>query len=474
MTPLEEPDRANDPAVAAVRAASNAALSYLTTVRRRSVAPDRRAVAGIEQLLGDLDDLPRDPVAVLEELHTYGSPATVATTGGRFFGLVVGGTLPAALGARVLASAWDQLVLNDETSPVGCALERCAGAWALDALGLPADAQVSFVTGATMANFSCLAAARHSLTTRLGYDLSRDGLRDAPRLRALVSEESHVTVLKALTLLGWGTAQIERVPTDAQGRVIPEQLPEIDPRTIVCLQAGNVNSGSFDPFTRVIQIARESGAWVHVDGAFGLWAAASPNRSRLTSGLAGADSWATDTHKWLNTPYDCGMAIVRDASGLHAAMATRAPYLGGDEPIAPKDLVPEFSRSARGVEVWAALRSLGRQGLAELVETSCRQAEALAEGLHDAGYEILNEVCLNQVVARVGSAEQHARIVALVRHTGECWFGPTLWQGRSALRFSIANWSTTHADIGQSISAIEAATARVLSEPTTDPRPAAR
>ena len=450
------------PSLDALSAAHAASAEYLSTIAARRVSPEPAALELMARLTAPLATDPMDPVRVIEELHTYGSPATVASTGGRFFGLVVGGTLPAALGARVLASTWDQVVFNDATSPIGCALERCAAEWVVDLLGLPARSHVSFTTGATMANFTCLAAARHHLLARAGYDAVRDGVWNAPRLRVVASAEIHVTVIKALTLLGWGTAMIERVPTDAQGRLIAERLPALDENTIVCLQAGNVISGSFDPFDAVCQKARAAGSWVHVDGAFGLWAAASPARQGLTKGLEHADSWVVDGHKWLNTPYDCGMAIVRDPESLHAVMATQAPYLKDGALAAPKDMGPEFSRSARGVEVWAALRSLGRHGVAELVERCCAHAVILARGLRAHGYEILNDVVLNQVVARTGTADDHARIAQAAQQSGECWFGSTTWRGQSAIRISVSGWMTDERDIQRTLTSIKQVTDQVI------------
>jgi glutamate/tyrosine decarboxylase-like PLP-dependent enzyme len=448
----------------ALSAAHAASAEYLSTIVARRVSPEPAALELMARLTGPLGTDPVDPVSVIQELHTYGSPATVASTGGRFFGLVVGGTLPAALGARLLASTWDQVVFNDATSPIGCALERCAAEWVVDLLGLPARSHVSFTTGATMANFTCLAAARHHLFARSGYDAVRDGVWNAPRLRVVASAESHVTVIKALTLLGWGTATIERVPTDAQGRLIAEQLPTLDENTIVCLQAGNVNSGSFDPFDAVCQKAHAAGSWVHVDGAFGLWAAASPARRGLTKGLEHADTWVVDGHKWLNTPYDCGLAIVRDPESLHAVMATQAPYLMEGTLMAPKDMGLEFSRSARGVEVWAALRSLGRRGVAELVERCCAHAVALAEGLREHGYEILNDVVLNQVVARSRTAGDHARIAQAAQQSGECWFGPTTWRGQGAIRLSVSGWMTDERDIQRTLTLIKQVTDQASTE----------
>ena len=445
--------------------ASGFALDYLRTLQVRPVAP---AEAVRQQLKGFDVAFPEQasaPGEVLHELHALGSPATMASAGGRFFGLVVGGTLPASLGARVLTSAWDQIVFNDAVSPAGCAIERVAARWVLEALSLPAESHVHFVTGATMGNFTCLAAARQALLARAGHDPLEHGLWNAPRIRVVASQESHVTVTKALNLLGWGRVDVERVAVDRQGRLVVSELPQLDAKTIVCLQAGNVNSGSFDPFDEVCARAREVGAWVHVDGAFGLWAAASDRQQHLTQGLANADSWVTDGHKWLNTPYDCGMAIVRNAEPLHHVMATQAPYLKAGVGLAPKDMGPEFSRSARAVEVWAALRSLGRVGLQELLQRTCEHATQLAEGLQAMGWTIRNDVVLNQVVASIGTPEQHAQIAELCQASGECWFGTTVWQAQSAIRLAVSNWSTTSEDIARTLRCIETATRKVVRQP---------
>jgi glutamate/tyrosine decarboxylase-like PLP-dependent enzyme len=321
-------------------------------------------------------------------------------------------------GAGDLATA--VAVPGDLTSPVGCALERITARWITDVPGLPGESRVSYVTGATMGTFTALAAARDALLRRAGHDALTAGLWNAPRLRVVTGDEVHVTVVKALTLLGFGSAEIERVPTDDQGRVRPDALPDLDDRTILILQAGNVNSGAIDPFDQVVPRARRAGAWVHVDGAFGLWAAASPALRGATAGIEDADSWVTDGHKWLNTPYDCGLAIVRDAQALHQAMATQAPYLVAGTTAAPKDMGPEFSRSARAVEVWAALYSLGRQGVAELIDRTCAHARAFANGLHGLGYTVLNDVTLNQVVAAPpGDPNAAGRIAARVQESGE-------------------------------------------------------
>jgi glutamate/tyrosine decarboxylase-like PLP-dependent enzyme len=435
------------PAAAAVLdTAHRAALDYLAGLPARRVSAAPEDVAAIAALEVDLPDVPCDPVDVVAELHRLGSPATTASAGGRFFGLVVGGSLPAALGARLLASTWDQVVFNDQTSPIGCALERITAGWITDVLGLPAEAHVSYVTGATMGNFTCLAAARNALLQRAGHDPLDAGLWNAPRLRIVTGDEVHVTVVKALTLLGFGTADLVRVPTDDQGRIRPDAVPELDERTIVILQAGNVSSGALDPFAEVIPHARRAGSWIHVDGAFGLWAAASPRLRGALAGVEDADSWVTDGHKWLNTPYDCGVAIVRDAQALHGVMATQAPYLATGATAAPKDMGPEFSRGAR-------------QGLAELIERTCAHARTFADGLTDLGYTVLNDVVLNQVVAAPpGAPEAAARIAARVQESGDCWFGATTWRRRPAIRISVSSHATTDDDVRRSLAAIAVAT----------------
>jgi glutamate/tyrosine decarboxylase-like PLP-dependent enzyme len=453
-SPALEPSRARD----AVETAARLADEYLAGLPEQRVAPLPADVsAALSALGGDLPDMPTDTRAVLERLARHGALATTATAGGRFFGLVVGGAIPAALGARILTAAWDQVVFNEATSPIGCGLERIALRWLTRLLGLPPEAHATMVTGATMGNFTCLAAARHALLARAGHDVTTTGLWGAPRLRVVASLESHVTVVKALTLLGWGSDDVEKVACDAQGRLIADELPPLDDRTIVCVQAGNVSSGAVDPLRAICERARTAGAWVHVDGAFGLWAAAAPSTRHLTEGLELADSWATDAHKWLNCPYDSGVAIVRNAESLHAAMATQAPYLIPGAVAAPKDMSPEFSRGARGIELWAALAALGRGGVAELVERSCAQARALADGLAQAGFEVLNDVVLNQVVAVPPDPDRVDSIVAEVQAGGECWFGPSVWQGRRAVRLSVSSYATTDDDIQRTLRAIVAA-----------------
>jgi glutamate/tyrosine decarboxylase-like PLP-dependent enzyme len=437
-----------------LRAAADRGIRYLAEIQERPVAPNPEALGRLGLLGGALPDGPTDPLEVLRLLDEVGSPATMGTAGPRFFGFVIGGSLPAALAANWLAGAWDQNAGLEATSPVSAALERVAGRWVRQIFALPAQAGVGFVTGATMANFSGLAAARHSLLAREGWDVEARGLFGAPELTVVVGDEVHTSPLKALALLGLGRERVVRVPVDDQGRMRADRLPELGPQTIVCLQAGNVNTGSFDPAREVVARAREVGAWVHVDGAFGLWAAAAPSVSHLVDGYEEADSWATDAHKWLNVPYDSGLVMVRDGAALRAAMSSSAAYLVKTDTRDPSDYTPELSRRARGVEVWAALRSLGRDGLAAMVDSSCELARRLADGLRDAGFEVLNDVVLNQVLVSFGDAERTRAAIAALQRAGVAWAGGTEWQGRTAMRLSLSSWATTPEDCDRALAAI--------------------
>jgi glutamate/tyrosine decarboxylase-like PLP-dependent enzyme len=431
------------------------ATRYLEGLLTRGVAPAPAAVERLPELGGPLPQGPTDPTAVIALLDEIASPATVVNAGGRYFGFVNGGTLPATLAANWLAGAWDQNAGLSVASPAASALEEISVRWILDVLALPATAGGGLVTGATMANFAGLAAARHALLARQGWDVEREGLFGAPPLTVVVGDEVHVSVLKALSLLGLGRERVVRVPADAQGRLRADRLPHLSSTTIVCIQAGNVNTGAFDPAQAVCARALEAGSWVHVDGAFGIWAAAAPRRAHLAAGLELADSWATDGHKWLNVPYDCGVVLVRDPKNLEAAMsASAATYLAQGAARHPFRYTPEMSRRARGVEVWAALRSLGRAGLAELIERTCRHATRFAEGLREAGYAILNDVVLNQVLVSFGDADTTNRVIAAIQEDGTCWCGGTVWQGRPAMRISVSSWATTEDDVEQSLAAM--------------------
>jgi glutamate/tyrosine decarboxylase-like PLP-dependent enzyme len=407
-----------------------------------------------------------DTDEILRRLDDFGSPATMATAGGRFFGFVMGGALPATVAAHWLADAWDQNACLHDSSPVTAHLEEVVAEWMLQLLGLPTDSGFAIVTGAQMANFTALAAARRSVLTRIGWDVDRDGLFGAPPITVIVGEEVHATVLKALALLGLGRARVLSISTDVQGRMQPNAIPAVSGPTIVCTQVGNVNTGACDPVLEICKRTQPSGAWVHVDGAFGLWAAAAPARRHLVLGVAAADSWAVDTHKWLNVPQDSGVAFVRDREALAGGMAIGAPYLSASGRREPMQWGPESSRRARAVEIWAALRSLGTTGVAELIDRTCRHARRFAEGLQAAGYKVLNEVVLNQVLVSFGDEAATTETIRAVQAEGTCWCGGTVWKGQPAMRISVSSWATSEADMERSLQAIlRAAAERTPSAP---------
>jgi glutamate/tyrosine decarboxylase-like PLP-dependent enzyme len=428
------------------------AREYLAQIHARSVVPSAEAVAALGALRTPLPLEPTSPTEVIDLLATVGSPATVANGGGRYFGFVNGGCLPAAMAAAWLVSAWDQNAGFQVQSPVAAALEETALEWVRAMLGLPVGSGGAVVTGATMANFTCLAAARHALLARSGWNVEDDGLSGAPPITVVVGEEAHSSLLKALSLLGLGRKRVVRVPVDGQGSMRANSLPRLDERTILCLQAGNVNTGAFDPAAAICPEARD--AWIHVDGAFGLWATASPQFAHLTRGFELADSWATDGHKWPNIGYDCGIALVRDREALRAAMAVQAAYLLESEQREPSHYTPELSRRARGIELWAGLRSLGRSGMAELVERTSQHARHFADGLRAAGYRVLNDVVVNQVLVSFGDAEKTRRTIARIQAGGICWCGSTVWQGQTAMRISVSSWTTTPEDVERSLAAM--------------------
>jgi glutamate/tyrosine decarboxylase-like PLP-dependent enzyme len=431
-----------------------AALDYLQQEDARTVAPGPEAVAALSVFREPLPEFPTDPDAVLSLLETYASPAMVAKTAGRFYGFVNGGCLPAALAAAWMVAAWDQNASFFVQSPAAVTLEEIALEWVRELLNLPKGTGGAVVTGATMANFCALAAARHALLARVGWDVEGDGLFDAPPITVIVGAEAHMSLFKALSMLGMGRDRVVRVPVDGQGRMRADALPHLDERTILCLQAGNVNTGAFDPAAAICPEARASGAWIHVDGAFGLWAATSPAYRHLTDGFELADSWATDAHKWPNIGYDCGLALVRDPETLRAAMGMTASYLALGEHREPASFGPELSRRARGVELWAGLRSLGRAGMASIVERNSVQARRFAEGLRSAGHQVLNDVVINQVLVSFGSAEKTLRTIERLQQDGTCWCGSTVWQGQTAMRISVSQWATTDDDVDRSLAAM--------------------
>ena len=437
--------------------AGQRARDYLATIKDRSVEPSPDALAALDRFDFPLPSAGLEPAAVLRLIDEAGSPATVASAGPRYFGFVVGGALPVAVAVSSLLAAWDQNAALSVMSPVAAKLDDIALGWVAELLGLPAGTGGGFVTGATMANATCLAAARDAVLTAAGWDAAALGLVGAPPVQVVTGAEAHASIVKSLGIVGLGRDRALRLPVDDQGRIIPSGLPALSGPAIVCLQAGNVNSGASDPFVPLIEWAREQGAWVHVDGAFGLWAAAASGVAGEVAGVTAADSWATDAHKWLNTTYDCGIALVRDPGALRAAMRADAAYLPPGETRDPMLFTPESSQRARGAEVWAVLAALGRDGVAELVERHVALARLMAARLRDGGAQVLNDVRLNQVVVSFGADERTNAVIAAVQRDGTCWCGPTTWRGRRAMRISISNWSTTAEDIEQSAAAILAA-----------------
>ena len=435
--------------------AAQRAIAYLETLNTRNVAPSPGAVSRIAVLEQPLPERTSDPGEVLEQLDEIGSPATMAMAGPRFFGFVIGGSLPVTLAANWLAGAWDQNTAFYNITPGTAELEQIAIRWLLELFQLPAECGVAFVTGATMANFSALATARHVVLKNVGWNVEADGLFNAPPITVIIGAEAHPSLVKSLGMLGLGRNRVIKVPVDSQGRMRADALPAISGPTIVCTQAGNVNSGAFDPIGEVCELAHRAGAWVHVDGAFGLWAMSVPSLQSLTTGMAWADSWATDFHKWLNVPYDSGVAFVCESEALRAAMAVTAEDLPTASPYRnPSDFVPELSRRARGVEVWAALRTLGRSGVVEMIERNCRQARRFAQGLQAVGYEVLNDVVLNQVLVSFGDAETTNRVIDGIQTDGTCWCGGTVWHGRTAMRISVSSWATMDEDVERSLDAM--------------------
>jgi glutamate/tyrosine decarboxylase-like PLP-dependent enzyme len=436
------------------------AADFLDSLDERPVFPKVDLDELRVRLGGPLPEAPADARAVVADLAAVGGEAAVAIPSGRYFGFVIGGAVPASLAADWLTSAWDQNAGLYVCGPAASVVEEVAGAWLAELLRLPPTASFAFVTGSQMAHVTALAAARHHVLAAHGWDVETQGLHGAPPIRVVVGAKVHVTVVRALRLLGLGTASIVEVPTDDQGRmradVVRDALRSGGP-TIVCAQAGEVNTGAFDPLEEIADAASEVDAWLHVDGAFGLWAAASPKLAHLTAGAERADSWAVDGHKWLNVPYDSGIAFCARPEAHRAAISVTAEYLvraGAGGPRDQMDWTPEFSRRARGFTVYAAIRSLGRQGIAELVERCCAHARTLADGIAALpGAELLNEVVLNQVLFRFESDERTAAVLKAVQESGEAWMSGTSWQGRNAIRLSVSNWSTSEEDVDRTVAA---------------------
>jgi glutamate/tyrosine decarboxylase-like PLP-dependent enzyme len=434
--------------------AADKAQSYVRDIAERRVNPTEAALAALAQLHEPFPSSPSDPGEVIARLDQIGSAATVATTGGRYFGFVNGGIVPAAMAANWLAAAWNQNAALRVMSPISAELEEIVIRWVCEALGLPSDCAGGLVTCATMANFTALVTARHAILARAGWDVTAEGMFGAPPIEVIVGAEVHASILKALSLAGFGRKRVTIVEADVQGRMRADRLPRLSPRTIVCIQAGNVNTGAFDPAEEICKAAREQGAWVHVDGAFGLWARISRKYDHLTSEFELADSWATDAHKWPNAGYDSGVVIVKDGAALRASMGITAAYLEPGSGREPMHHTPESSRRARGVELWAALKSLGRTGLRALIERTCAHAQRFAQGLREGGFEVLNDVVINQVLVSFGRPEVTREVIRRVQDDGTCWCGGTVWQGKTAMRISVSSWATTDTDVEHSLRAI--------------------
>ena len=427
---------------------------YLSNIHHRHVGVSQDALDGMSALGGTLSEVGEDPMDVLRLLDEAGSPATMAIMGGRFYGGVIGGSLPVTVAAHWIADAWDQNACLYDLSPVSAHLEEVVLGWTIDLFGLPTKSAGALVTGTQMADVTALAAARYALLDRAGWNVEENGLFGAPPISVIVGEEVHATMLKSLSLLGYGRSRVHVVPSDAQGRMKASHIPRLTGPVVICAQLGNVNTGACDPMDEICDVAESMGAWVHVDGAFGLWAATSPSHKHLVEGFTRADSWATDGHKWLNVPHDCGIAIIKDSEALRHAMSITAAYYGPLDKREPMQWCPESSRRARGIELWAALRSLGKRGISDLVDRTCRHALTLARGLSVAGYDILNDVVINQVLVSFGDDDTTRRVIDAVQLEGTCWCGGTLWKGRKAMRISVSSWATTESDIQKSLDAI--------------------
>ena len=437
--------------------AKNYALDYMQTVLDRPVFPEAAAIKNLAVFREKLPDQPADPYLVLEKLHQFGSPATVAQTGGRYFGFVNGGIVPTALAAKWLVDVWDQNAALYVISPIVSVLEEVCEEWLVDLLGLPQNTAAGFVSGTSTASLCGLVAGRDYLLRKNGWDVSSRGLFGAPEIRVVLGAGAHSTVYKALSILGLGKDRLIQVPTDEQGRMRADLLPELDSNTLLILQAGNVNSGAFDPFVEICSKARAADAWVHIDGAFGLWAAASPRLKHLTAGIELADSWSVDAHKTLNAPYDSGLILCRHRDALTQALHMTGSYIIYSENRDGMLYSADMSRRARAVELWATLMALGRSGVAGLIEDLQQKAVYFADGLRQAGFNVLNEVCFNQVLVSSGEPQQTKELLKLIQGSGECWCGGANWHGDDVIRISVCSFRTTRQDIDRSVQAFVAA-----------------
>jgi glutamate/tyrosine decarboxylase-like PLP-dependent enzyme len=433
--------------------AKSYAYEYLDQVFTRNVYPTNTALENLKKFDEPLSNAPGDPLDMLRMLHEYGSPATVTTTGGRYFGLVVGSVFPPVMAAKWLADVWDQLTALYVTSPILSKLESVSEKWLVELFGLPSQTIAGFVSGSSMAILCGLAAGRYEILNRAGWDVNGKGLFGAPPFRVVVGAEAHSTVFKALALLGLGKERVELVPVDEQGRMLVEQVPTLDSNTLLILQAGNVNSGSFDPIDELCERANAAGAWIHIDGAFGLWAAASENQRHLTKGIEKADSWSVDGHKTLNTPYDNGIVLCKHRDALVSALQAAGSYILYGENRDGMVFTPEMSRRGRALEIWATLKILGKSGVEELVDGLCERASQFAEQMRENGFAILNEVVFNQVLVACDTPKKTAAMLKNLQRSGECWCGAGNWHNTPVVRVSVCSWATTAEDIDRTVTA---------------------
>jgi glutamate/tyrosine decarboxylase-like PLP-dependent enzyme len=431
-------------------------------VHERNIFPSDKAIKNLAVFDEPFPAAPSNPAELLRILHEYGSPATVTQTGGRYFGFVTGSSIPVALAAKWLADVWDQNSALYAMSPISSQLETVCEKWLVDLLGLPVCTGAGFVTGSSTANFCGLAAGRNELLKRQGWDVNVDGLFDAPKLRVVVGGQAHATIFKALALLGLGKSRVEIVPTDNQGCMIADEMPELDSSCLMIAQAGNVNSGAFDPIDEICDRARRVNAWVHVDGAFGLWAAGSALKKILTQGIDKADSWAVDAHKTLNAPYDSGIILCKHREILVAAMQATAAYIPHGEQREGMQYTPEMSQRGRAVELWATLKFLGKDGVEELVDRLCNHAKRFADNLHAEGFRVLNDAVFNQVLVACDSPEHTKATLENIQSSGECWCGGSVWNGEPVIRISVCSWATTVADVERSVAAFVTARNRAI------------
>ena len=435
------------------RQAADYAYEYMNDLMDRRVFPDEKAIAALSDFNEPMPLSPGIPDEIIRHLHEKGSPATVAHAGGRYFGFVNGGAVPVAVAAKWLSTVWDQNAALYVISPVLAKLEEICEKWLIDLFGLPEGTGAGFVTGTSIATFCGLAAGRNAVLRNAGWNVGKKGLFNAPKIRVIAGEEAHATVFKALSLLGMGIDNVELVPTDEQGRMISEKVPPLDESCLVILQAGNVNSGSFDPIYEICSKAKKTGAWIHVDGAFGLWAACTERKKNFTAGIELADSWSVDGHKTLNTPYDCGIVLCRNKEDLASAMQASASYIIYSENRDNMLLTPDMSRRGRAVELWATLKFLGKRGIAEMIDGFCDHALTLADMLKKEGFQILNDVVFNQVLVSCGTSEETRALLSALQNSGDCWCGGAVWKGVQAIRMSICSWATTEKDIEKTVAA---------------------